>query len=43
MLFDALRRDVLQTDSRRLVDVHAHINDPAFAAEAVRQFLEIAP
>jgi len=43
MLFDALRRDVLQTDSRRIVDVHAHINDPAFAAEAVRQLLEIAP
>jgi uncharacterized protein (UPF0261 family) len=42
-LFDALRRDVQQTDSRLLVDVHAHINDPTFAAEAVRQFLEIAP
>jgi uncharacterized protein (UPF0261 family) len=34
---------VQQTDSRLLVDVHAHINDPTFAAEAVRQFLEIAP
>ena len=43
MLFDALRRDVLQTDSRRIVEVHAHINDPAFAAEAVRQLLEITP
>ncbi len=42
-LFDALRRDVRQTDSRRLVDVPAHINDPAFAAEAVRQLREIAP
>jgi len=41
-LFDALRRDVQQTDQRRLVDVPAHINDPAFAAEAVRQFREIA-
>jgi uncharacterized protein (UPF0261 family) len=42
-LFDALRRDVRQTDRRRLVEVPAHINDPAFAAEAVRQLLEIAP
>jgi uncharacterized protein (UPF0261 family) len=42
-LFDALRRDVRQTDTRRLVDVHAHINDPSFAAEAVRQLLEITP
>jgi uncharacterized protein (UPF0261 family) len=42
-LFDALRRDVRQTDSRRVVDVHAHINDRAFAAEAVRQLLETAP
>ena len=41
-LFDALRRDVQQTDQRRLVDVPAHINDPAFAAEAVRQFRDIA-
>jgi uncharacterized protein (UPF0261 family) len=41
-LFDALRRDVKQTDHRRLVDVPAHINDPAFAAEAVRQFRKIA-
>jgi len=41
-LFDALRRDVQQTDHRRLVEVPAHINDPAFAAEAVRQFREIA-
>jgi uncharacterized protein (UPF0261 family) len=41
-LFDALRRDVRQTDSRRLVDVPAHINEPTFAAEAVRQLLEIA-
>ena len=41
-LFDALRRDVEQTDRRRIVDVQAHINDPAFAAEAVRQFREIA-
>jgi uncharacterized protein (UPF0261 family) len=40
-LFDALRRDVQQTDQRRLVEVPAHINDPAFAAEAVRQFREI--
>jgi uncharacterized protein (UPF0261 family) len=42
-LFDALRRDMRQTDSRRLIDVHTHINDPTFAAEAVRQLLEIAP
>src|SRR6478735_3491840 len=42
-LFDALRRDVRQTEGRRLIEVHAHINDPAFAAEAVRQLLEIAP
>jgi uncharacterized protein (UPF0261 family) len=41
-LFDALRRDVQRTDRRRLVEVPAHINDPAFAAEAVRQFREIA-
>lgn len=41
-LFGALRRDLQQTDRRRLVEVPAHINDPAFAAEAVRQFREIA-
>jgi uncharacterized protein (UPF0261 family) len=41
-LFDALRRDVQQTEHRRLVEVPAHINDPTFAAEAVRQFREIA-
>lgn len=41
-LFDALRRDVRQTEQRRLVDVPAHINDPAFAAEVVRQLREIA-
>jgi uncharacterized protein (UPF0261 family) len=42
-LFDALRRELRQTDRRRLVEVHAHINDPSFAAEAVRQLREIAP
>ena len=41
-LFDAVRRDLQQTEQRRLVEVPAHINDPAFAAEAVRQFREIA-
>jgi uncharacterized protein (UPF0261 family) len=41
-LFDALRRDLNQTDKRRLVEVPAHINDPIFATEVVRQFREIA-
>jgi uncharacterized protein (UPF0261 family) len=41
-LFNALRRDVRQTESHRLVDVHAHINNPTFADEAVRRFREIA-
>ena len=42
-LFDALRRHLRVTDQRRLVEVSAHINHPAFAAEVVRQFKEIAP
>jgi len=41
-LFEALRRDVQVTAQRRLVDVPAHINDPTFAAEAVRHYREIA-
>jgi uncharacterized protein (UPF0261 family) len=41
-LFDTLRREVQVTDQRRLVEVPAHINDPAFAAEAVRQFRAVA-
>ncbi len=41
-LFDALRRDLQPTAQRRLVEVPAHINDPVFATEAVRQFREIA-
>jgi uncharacterized protein (UPF0261 family) len=42
-LFDALRRDLNVTEQRRLVEVPAHINDPVFAAEVLRQFREIAP
>lgn len=41
-LFDALRRDFRATSERRLVEVPAHVNDPAFAAEVVRQFRQIA-
>ena len=41
-LFDVVRRDLQQTEQRRLVEVPAHINDPAFAAEAARQLREIA-
>ncbi|HRI17680.1 MAG TPA: Tm-1-like ATP-binding domain-containing protein, partial [Burkholderiaceae bacterium] len=41
-LFDALRRELRQTGQRRIVEVPAHINDPAFAAEVARQFREIA-
>ena len=42
-LFDALRRHLQVTHTRRLVEVPAHINDPAFAAAAVRHFRDIAP
>jgi len=41
-LFDALEATVQQTGQRRLVRVPAHINDPEFAAAALRAFREIA-
>ncbi len=42
-LFKALEETVRQTDRRRLVRLSHHINDPAFAAALVANFLEIAP
>ena len=40
-LFAALTETVRWTDSRRLIRVPAHINDPAFAKAAVDAFNEI--
>jgi uncharacterized protein (UPF0261 family) len=37
-LFAAIERTTVQTPDRRLMSVSHHINDPEFAAEAVRQF-----
>jgi uncharacterized protein (UPF0261 family) len=41
-LFDALERNVVQTDRRRLVRLPLHINDPEFSAALVANFREIA-
>lgn len=40
-LFTAIREDWVAARNRKLVEVDAHINDPAFAAEAVEQFKAI--
>ena len=40
-LFAAIREGWVVARNRRLVEVNAHINDPAFAAEAVKQFKAI--
>jgi uncharacterized protein (UPF0261 family) len=40
-LFAALRRSVIQTSNRQLVELPHHINDPAFAAAVVDQFRAI--
>ncbi len=40
-LFETLEETVVQTSSRRLVRVAAHINDPAFADQVVRAFREL--
>jgi uncharacterized protein (UPF0261 family) len=37
-LFEAIRRTWVPARNRKLVEVDAHINDRAFAAEALRQF-----
>jgi uncharacterized protein (UPF0261 family) len=41
-LFDAIRAGWIAAPNRELIEVDAHINDPAFAAEAVKQFNAIA-
>jgi uncharacterized protein (UPF0261 family) len=40
-LFAALRRGVVRTKERQLIELPYHINDPAFAAAVVSQFREI--
>ena len=40
-LFAALRRSVIPTPNRRLVDIPFHMNDPAFAAAVVENFRAI--
>ncbi len=41
-LFDALTTTVVQTENRQLIRCSDHINDPSFAAKAVKAFEEIA-
>ena len=41
-LFDAIEGAVAWSDSRRLVRLDCHLNDPAFAEAAVVAFREIA-
>jgi uncharacterized protein (UPF0261 family) len=41
-LFKALADTIKQTEGRRLIRLPHHINDPAFAAALVSNFLEIA-
>ncbi len=43
VLFEALETAIEQTDRRRVIRLPHHINDPEFAAAAVRVFNEIAP
>jgi uncharacterized protein (UPF0261 family) len=40
-LFTAIREGWVPARNRKLIEVDAHINDPAFAAEAVKQFRAI--
>jgi len=40
-LFAVIREGWVAAKNRKLVEVDAHINDPAFAAEAVKQFKAI--
>ena len=40
-LFAAIREGWVAAKNRKLVEVDAHINDPVFAAEAVKQFKAI--
>jgi uncharacterized protein (UPF0261 family) len=42
-LFDTLEAELRQTDSRRLIRLPLHINDPAFADALVAAWREIAP
>jgi uncharacterized protein (UPF0261 family) len=41
-LFDALEADLEQTESRRLIRLPLHINDPKFSAALVENFRQIA-
>jgi uncharacterized protein (UPF0261 family) len=41
-LFDAIRRDVRPAANRRVIEVEAAVNDPAFAAAVVDNFRDIA-
>ncbi len=40
-LFAAIREGWVAARNRKLIEVDAHINDPAFAAETVKQFKAI--
>ena len=40
-LFDTVTSDVRQSDRRKLVRTHYHVNDPQFARAAVEEFLAI--
>ena len=42
-LFDAIRNGWNAAPNRRLIEIDAHINDPAFSDELLRQFLSITP
>ncbi len=41
-LFDAIRRTLVETGRRKLLEFPHNINDPAFAAALVDNFREIA-
>ncbi len=42
-LFETIEREVTQTQTRRVIRVPAHINDPAFVDAALKAFRAIAP
>jgi uncharacterized protein (UPF0261 family) len=42
-LFDAIRKGWQPAPHRKLIEVNAHINDPAFATAAVAAFQEMSP